>query len=287
MSKRTLPGIQAITPRAHMSWEVMPQALERWDPGLRAAATSEDPQSISILEVIGQDFWTGEGVTAKRISGALRNIGAKNPVTVNINSPGGDYFEGLAIYNLLREHQGEVTVKVMGLAASAASVIAMAGDRIEIARAGFLMIHNTITGVWGNRNDMRDVADTLEPIDAALADLYAVRTGNDLKDMAKLMDKESWIGGSQAVDQGFADSLLAADAVGHGQDTTTARAYRVEQALAKAGYSRSERRKLISDLVDDFKSGMPGAAGSGTPGAADQDTPGAVSLDLSFVSNYL
>ncbi|MBN0106041.1 Clp protease ClpP, partial [Pseudomonas aeruginosa] len=92
-------------------------------------------------EPIGYDWWTGEGVTAKRIAGALRAIGGDVDVTVNINSPGGDVFEGLAIYNLLREHKGKVTVRVLGLAASAASFIAMAADEVKIARAGFLMIH--------------------------------------------------------------------------------------------------------------------------------------------------
>ncbi len=91
--------------------------------GFKAAAT--DDNSISVFDVIGQDYW-GEGVTAKRIAGALRAMNGAD-VTVNINSPGGDMFEGLAIYNLLREYEGRVTVKVLGIAASAASVIAMAG----------------------------------------------------------------------------------------------------------------------------------------------------------------
>ncbi|KLB48562.1 peptidase, partial [Xanthomonas euvesicatoria] len=104
------------------------------------------------------------GVTARRVAGALRAMG-KGPVTVNVNSPGGDMFEGLAIYNLLREHDGEITVKVLGLAASAASIIAMAGDTVQIARAGFLMIHNAWVMAVGNRNDLIEVADTLKPFD--------------------------------------------------------------------------------------------------------------------------
>ncbi|EOG9562751.1 head maturation protease, ClpP-related [Salmonella enterica subsp. enterica serovar Newport] len=112
--------------------------MDRWNGGIKAAAT--DDNSISVFDVIGQDYW-GEGVTAKRIAGALRAMNGAD-VTVNINSPGGDMFEGLAIYNLLREYQGKVTVKVLGIAASAASVIAMAGDDIQIGRGAFLMIHN-------------------------------------------------------------------------------------------------------------------------------------------------
>src|SRR6185436_2438068 len=136
----------------------VPQALERWAPDLMAAAASEE-STISVLDPIGVDPWTGEGVTAKRIAAALRSIGADKDVVVNINSPGGDLFEGMAIYNLLREHQGKVTVKVLGVAASAASIVAMAGDEIQIARAGFLMIHNTWVIAMGNRNDLREIAD--------------------------------------------------------------------------------------------------------------------------------
>src|SRR5690606_23214700 len=108
------------------------------------AAEGDDPNTISIYDVIGEDWWTGGGFTAKRAAAALRSIG-KNPVTVNVNSPGGDMFEGIAIYNLLREHPAEVTVNVMGLAASAASIIAMAGDKINVALGSFVMIHNA----WG------------------------------------------------------------------------------------------------------------------------------------------
>ncbi|MCA2026147.1 ATP-dependent Clp protease proteolytic subunit [Enterobacter sp. K16B] len=157
MSKKQLPAAPAGRPCARVTCETLPFALDRWDGGIKAAAT--DDNSISVFDVIGQDYW-GEGVTAKRIAGALRAMNGAD-VTVNINSPGGDMFEGLAIYNLLREYEGRVTVKVLGIAASAASVIAMAGDEIQIGRGAFLMIHNcwvyamgnddgtfTITGAW-------------------------------------------------------------------------------------------------------------------------------------------
>ena len=139
MSKKQLPVAPAGRPCARVTCETLPSALDRWDGGIKAAAT--DDNSISVFDVIGQDYW-GEGVTAKRIAGALRAMNGAD-VTVNINSPGGDMFEGLAIYNLLREYEGRVTVKVLGIAASAASIIAMAGDDIQIGRGAFLMIHNS------------------------------------------------------------------------------------------------------------------------------------------------
>lgn len=264
MTTRQLPAAPQGRPQADMRGNISPEALERWDAGVHAAADDDD-RSISVYDVIGYDYWTGEGVTAKRIAGALRSLG-KGPVTVNINSPGGDMFEGLAIYNLLREHPGDVTVKVLGLAASAASIIAMAGDTIQIARAGFLMVHNCWVLAIGNRHDMRDMADTLEPFDRAMADIYAARTGGDLKAMGKLMDAESWIGGSDAIEKGFADELLPSDQVE--KDSTKAKAHvarRMEAALRASGMPKSEAMKLISE----FKSGARDAAGNGERDATD------------------
>ena len=215
MSKKQLPVAPAGRPCARVTCETLPPALDRWDGGIKAAGT--DDNSISVFDVIGQDYW-GEGVTAKRIAGALRAMNGAD-VTVNINSPGGDMFEGLAIYNLLREYEGRVTVKVLGIAASAASVIAMAGDDIQIGRGAFLMIHNCWVYAMGNRHDFAELAQSLEPFDTAMADIYAARSGLDMVAVQKLMDAESYIGGSDAVAKGLADSLLSADAVSDGDES--------------------------------------------------------------------
>ncbi|KQM78905.1 head maturation protease, ClpP-related [Xylophilus sp. Leaf220] len=260
MSKKTLPGAPEGRPCAAVSSQLQPRALDRWNAGVRAATTeAADDRTISVYDVIGYDYWSGEGVTAKRIAGALRAMGP-GPVTVNVNSPGGDMFEGLAIYNLLREHDGEVTVKVLGLAASAASVIAMAGDTVQIARAGFLMIHNAWVMAIGNRNDLIEVADTLKPFDVAMASIYAARTGQDAKAMGKLMDAETWIGGEAAIEGGFADELLPSDQVEKGAGKASASAIRrIEAGLRAGGMPKSEAMRLLSE----FKSGVGDPAGSG------------------------
>lgn len=275
MSRRNLPEAPAARVQG-VSCDLTPQALERWDASIHAA--SSDDNSISVFDPIGYDPWTGDGVTAKRIAGALRAIGEKD-VTVNVNSPGGDMFEGLAIYNLLREHKGKVTVKVLGVAASAASVVAMAGDDIQIARAGFLMIHNAWVYATGNRNDLREYADTLEPFDRAMADIYAARAGIELKAAQKMMDAETWIGGQDAVDKGFADSLLPADEVkqdAKAQMPSQIAARRLDVMLARQGLPRSERRKLIQEI----KTGTPCAADPGTPSAAEAAFPAEAIADL-------
>lgn len=256
--KRTLPLAYNGLPLAGVKYDLSPKALDNWNPAIKAA---DSDNTITIFDVIGQDYWTGEGVTAKRIAAALRSIGENKDVTVLVNSPGGDMFEGLAIYNLLREHKGEVTVKVLGLAASAASVIAMAGDNIQVARAGFMMIHNAWILVAGNRNDLREYADYLEPFDRSMADLYAARTGIEFEKMQSIMDSETWIGGSDAVERGFADSLLASDEVQVDENGQARAAVKLDIALAKSGMPRSERKKLLSE----YKAATPCAGGNDMP----------------------
>mgnify|MGYP001453106066 CR=1 FL=1 len=268
MSLRQLPPVQARDDMRSLDTNVVPGALDRWNVGVRAADGSTD-NTISIYDVIGEDPWSGNGVTAKRIAAALRSIGSRD-VVVNVNSPGGDLFEGIAIYNLLREHPHQVTVKVVSLAASAASIIAMAGDRIEVAKSGFVMIHNAWVLAIGNRHDLREVADTLEPFDASIRGIYEARTGIADADLAQMMDKETWLTGSQAVDQGFADALLPSDQVAEdakaAADMAPVLAMRqVDVALARQGMPRAKRR----DLIREIKSGTPGAAASATPSAGD------------------
>lgn len=268
MTKRNIPAAPQGSPSAQVNCDISPKALSAWNPALQAADSSEG--TISIYDPIGEDFF-GDGVTAKRIGGALRSIGAERDVAVNINSPGGNVFEGLAIYNLLREHKGKVTVNVLGMAASAASFIAMAADEIKIGRAAFFMVHNAWTVAAGNRHDLRDAADWLEPFDASLADIYAQRTGLPVDGITAMLDAETWIGGADAVEQGWADSLLDSDYIDE-DESAASNQYRVaarevDVAMAKAGLPRSKRRGLIQAI----KSGTPSATGAGTPSAATED----------------
>lgn len=264
MTMRNLPSAK-VNARPGLRSEMAPSALDRWNSGVKAA--SEDDNTISILDPIGED-WYGNGVTSKRVSAALRAIGKKD-VTVSINSPGGDYFEGLAIYNLLRDHPAKVTVKIVGIAASAASVISMAADEVQIARAGFIMIHNTWVVGAGDRHALRDIADWLEPFDMTAIDIYAARTGLDDKDIAGMLDRETWIGGADAVDKGFADSLLSADEIESRaaqslDERPKAAAHKLDTLLARLNVPRSERRELIQAL----KGGKPSATATGMQDAA-------------------
>ncbi len=240
MSLRQLPKINALSIDG-VKWDAPSDAVGRWDAAVKGAADSD---TITMYDMIGSDGWS-EGVTAKRIGSALRAIGSRD-VTVLINSPGGDFFEGLAIYNLLREHPHKVTVKVVGLAASAASVIAMAGDEIQVAKSGFLMIHNAWSLVIGNRHDLRSAADVMDQFDASMADLYAAAAGIEVKEAAAMMDAETWMSGQAAVDAGFATALLPADEIIEEPDQTNASL--AAKRLAKQGMPRSERRALLEQI---------------------------------------
>lgn len=267
MSLKKLPEIRADHRLSKAGFDLRPDAVDRWEPEVQASA-SDSETSISIYDSIGEN-WEGTGVTAKRIGGALRAIGERD-VVVNLNSPGGDFFEGMAIYNLLREHKAKVTIRVLGVAASVSSVIAMAGDEILMGDGSFLMIHNAWAVAVGNRHDMADTAAVLAPFDAAMAALYAHRTGMSEAEAALLMDRETWIGAQQAVDDGFATGLLPSSEITRAAQASGARKPMalIEASMAKAGYSRTARRDAFKAL---FSTGMPGAAGdTATPRAGPE-----------------
>ncbi len=220
--------------------------LSRWDKTI-VAEKKENIASIDIFDVIGSDFF-GEGFTAKRMSAALRSIGEDKDVVVNINSPGGDVFEAATIYNLLAQHKGNVTVNILGLAASAASVIAMAGDIIKISQIGFLMIHNAWSIVMGNKEDLRDAADILEKFDESILTAYSSRAKADEGKIKKMMDNETWIGAEDAVEYGLADEMIEAKSGDKPVEDkkTKAQAKRtIEMALAREGFSRKEREEIF------------------------------------------
>lgn len=275
MSLRKLPEAKAFPRPQNFQWDAPSEVLARWTGAPRAAAEDAD-NVISVLDVIGEDWWSGAGVTAKRVSAALRAIGS-NDVVVRINSPGGDVFEGIAIYNLLRAHQAKVTVEVLGWAASAASIIAMAGDDIRMGLGSFMMVHNSWGVVVGNRHDMRDAADLFDSFDSALVDIYEARTGAKRSAIEALLDAETFMSASEAVSQGFADAVdkdLVAPAVsGQARADVSARD-RLDVLLAKQGVPRAERRRLLREA-------------SGTHDAADTTaTPGA-GLDLAAARQLL
>lgn len=184
-------------------------ALDRWDPTLVAmkAASPEDGE-IQILGQIGPEMWGG--IDSNMVAVALKAIG-RAPLRVVLNSPGGDAIEGIAIYNLLAEHPAKVTIHVVGEAASAGSVIAMAGDRIEMGEAALMMIHEGMGIVMGRADEMDEMSAFLRLVNGVVAELYANRSGQKLDDVLSMMKNETWMSAKDAVDKGFADVALKKD----------------------------------------------------------------------------
>lgn len=252
MSLRQLPEGKTFQRPQNFQWDAPSDVLASWADSPRAAESASD-NVITIFDVIGEDWWTGGGFTAKRASAALRSIGDRD-IRVQINSPGGDMFEGIAIYNMLRAHKGKVTVEVMGWAASAASIIAMAGDEIVMGLGSFMMVHNAWGMVVGNRHDLAEAAKLFEGFDSAIVDIYEARSGVARKDIVKLMDAETFMGASDAVANKFADRVdealkLDQPAQNSVADDQIRAKRRIEAALAHNGIPKAERRKLISELT--------------------------------------
>lgn len=154
---------------------------------------------------VGFDF------TPKTVAEALKK--SKGDVNVRISSGGGSAFEGLAIYNLLRASGRRVEVDIDGLAASAASVIAMAGEEIRISEAALMMVHNSSNGVHGHAEDLRELADVLDKLDHAIAASYARKSGRSQESFRVLMKDETWMTPQQALNAGLVDKITGAQAV--------------------------------------------------------------------------
>lgn len=189
----------------------------RIDSGFKLEA-SGDGVRLDIYDVIGDGFFGG--VSAKSVAKALEPHAKAKSIAVHINSPGGSAFDGITIYNLLHQHKANVTVYVDGLAASAASIIAMAGDSIVMAENAMMMIHNASGITMGNADDHRKMADTLDTIDTQIVATYTSRTGLDADEVATMMDGEKWLTANEAVELGFATDIAEAKKVAAHFDPT-------------------------------------------------------------------
>jgi|JI10StandDraft_1071094.scaffolds.fasta_scaffold32348_5 ATP-dependent Clp protease protease subunit len=173
--------------------------------GYRFKAKADKTAEVQIYEDVGAG-WFG-GVTAKDFASDLKSAGVVAQIDVRIASYGGDVNEGLAIYRMLAEHDARVVVHIDGVAASIASVIAMAGDEIVIAEAGSIMIHEAWNIAAGHADDFREMAVNLEKTSGQLADIYAARTKKPTSMIKDWMKATTWFYGQEAVDAGFANAV--------------------------------------------------------------------------------
>jgi len=155
---------------------------------------------------IAEDSWFDDDVTPQLFKEEL--VSGSGDITVWINSPGGDCVAAAQIYNMLREYEGNVTVKIDGIAASAASVIAMAGDKVLMSPVSMMMIHNPMTIAFGDSGEMQRAIDMLASVKDSIINAYELKTGLSRTKLANLMDAETWMDAGKAVELGFADSII-------------------------------------------------------------------------------
>ncbi len=162
---------------------------------------------INIYEQIGKSFWSDDGIGAKQFVKDLDALDV-DEIQLHINSPGGNVFEGNTIYNALKQHKAKVTVTVDGVAASIASVIAMAGDHVRMPENAMMMIHDPLGIVVGNSAAMRKQAEALDKIKQSIVSAYMTRTTEDRSKIESMMSRETWLTAEEAVEIGFADEVM-------------------------------------------------------------------------------
>ncbi len=229
-------------------------------------ALTNDEAEVLLYDEIG-GLW---GIQADDIRRDLESLAAKT-IHVRINSPGGSVFDGMAVYNTLREHDARIVTHIDGLAASMASVIAMAGDEVRMSESAFLMIHEPWTITIGNAEQLRKDAALLDKIGGTAVHIYQAKTGVDDEEVRAWMEAETWFTGQEAADAGFVDALdnaaedddpaaqvaalfdlsifahtpdaLVARGSGTSREPTTRQ---LERALRDAGLSRSEAARMMA-----------------------------------------
>jgi ATP-dependent protease ClpP protease subunit len=220
----------------------------------KVIAASEDTSAeILLFDYIGWPY-----NDPRDLIQALSDMG---DVTVRINSPGGDVFDGAAIYNAFTSHKGIVTTRIEGLAASMASVIAMAGKKVQAYDNTMFMIHNSSTFAWGNQYELRDTADLLEKVDVTITDAYQKKTKLAKKEIVQMMKDTTWMSAKEAKEKGFVDMIVDGKSVkadfnlsifanlpdqfnledNHEPDKRT-----IEKALRDVGFSQNKAKAFIA-----------------------------------------
>ena len=170
------------------------------------AGTAPEERTLFLNGTIAEESWFDDDVTPQLFKDELNS--GTGDITVWINSPGGDCVAAAQIYNMLSNYKGKVTVKIDGIAASAASVIAMAGDTVLVSPVSMLMIHNPATIAWGDHAEMQKAIDMLSEVKESIINAYVLKTGLSRPKLSHLMDAETWMDANKAVELGFADEIM-------------------------------------------------------------------------------
>lgn len=219
---------------------------------LKVLNKSATKAEIIIYDSIGFDWWTGGGVTAKSFSEELKNIAdSVTEIEVRINSPGGDVFDGIAIYNRLKQHKAKKKVYIDGLAASIASIIALAGDEIIIGEGALYMVHLPWTFAFGNRMELENTIGRLLDIEEQMIGIYARKSGLGRTEIKALLEAETWMDADEAIEKGFVDTKI--------ESSIPIAASAIESRwITRRPKNYNSETKAVSAAVEDLKKKIQG-----------------------------
>ena len=222
-----------------------------WNWKSRTVTNSETQEqtqerTLFLNGTIAEESWFDDDVTPQLFKDELMS-GFGN-ITVWINSPGGDCVAAAQIYNMLMDYKGDVTVKIDGIAASAASVIAMAGTKVLVSPVSMLMIHNPMTAAFGNSDEMQRAIEMLSSVKDSIINAYEIKTGLSRAKLSHLMDAETWMDANKAVELGFADGIMS-----RADETEDVAAPTVSMLYSKANVVNSLMEKIAAKCAIDPK----------------------------------
>ena len=201
--------------------------------------TAPDARILRLEGAIAEESWFDDEVTPAAFKAELTS--GSGPITVWINSPGGDCVAAAQIYNMLMDYPADVTVRIDGIAASAASVIAMAGTKVQMSPVSVMMIHNPLTVVMGDSDEMRRAIQLLDEVKESIINAYEIKTGLSRAKLSHLMDGETWMNAKKALELGFCDEIL----------------YQPEAEPAPEDSFTFSRRAVTNSLLDKLKTRIP------------------------------
>ncbi len=201
--------------------------------------TNPDARILRLEGAIAEESWLDDEVTPAAFKAELAS--GRGPITVWINSPGGDCVAAAQIYNMLMDYPADVTVRIDGIAASAASVIAMAGTKVQMSPVSVMMIHNPLTVAMGDSDEMRRAIQLLDEVKESIINAYEIKTGLSRAKLSHLMDGETWMNAKKALELGFCDEIL----------------YQPEVEPAPEDSFTFSRRAVTNSLLDKLKTRIP------------------------------
>nr|DAS60630.1 MAG TPA: Putative ATP dependent Clp protease [Caudoviricetes sp.] len=230
-----------------------------WNWKTRTVTNQETQEQIQertlfLNGTIAEESWFDDDITPQLFKDELNS--GSGDITVWINSPGGDCVAAAQIYNMLMDYKGNVTVKIDGIAASAASVIAMAGTKVLVSPVSMLMIHNPMTAAFGNSDEMQKAIEMLGSVKDSIINAYEIKTGLSRAKLSHLMDAETWMDANKAVELGFADEIMQ-----RSMETEDIAAPAVSMLYSKANVVNSLMEKIAAKCAIEPKSAVPERTG--------------------------